>query len=406
MSKVFGQPSHVDASTRMTVMSRIYLDHAATTPLAPEVLDAMLPLLKEKFGNASSAHRSGRTVRGVLEECRERIAAHLSASPAEIVFTSGGTESDNAALRGILTESSMGLITSATEHEAVLQTAVFLEKKGHEVVILKPGMCGAIAPAQVRDAIVPGIRLVSLAYVNNETGAVTDLKRVSDICREHGAYLHTDAVQAACTMDLDVDALGVDLLTLSGHKIYGPKGIGVLYVRSGIQLDPLIRGGPQERKRRAGTENVAAIAGMAAAMDLVRRDHVEACEHITLLRVRLLERLRSELHRTFVVNTPIDGRAAAHILNVAFQPVDEKPLDGAMLLLNLDLEGVQVSGGSACSSGAVQPSHVLLAMGLDSRTSGAAIRFSLGRSTTADEVDIAAASVARVVNRMKKRRTR
>ena len=390
----------------MAISPIVYLDHAATTPLATDILDAMLPILREHHGNASSAHRLGRTARGIVESCRERISVHLSCKSSEIIFVSGGTEADNTALRGVLTDSSMGLLTGATEHEAVLQTAAHLQRNGHTVITLPPGQSGTVTPEMVREAIVPGIRLVSIAYVNNETGAVARIPEIARVCHDNGVLLHTDAVQAASTMDLDVGTLGVDLLTLSGHKMYGPKGIGVVYVRDGVEVNPFVLGGSQEGKRRAGTENVAAIAGMAEATDLVTKNRDADAERIRKLRARLQEQLLADLDGVIVVNTPTGEAAAPHILNIAFLPVNGRAIDGAMLLLNLDLERVMVSAGSACSSGAVLPSHVLLALGLGPEIAGAAIRFSLGRNTTEAEIDRAAASVVRVVTRMRGHRTR
>ena len=384
-------------------MPGIYLDHAATTPLDPQVLEAMLPHLGTSYGNASSVHRLGRKARHVVEECRERIAARLGASAAEIVFTSGGTEADNAALRGVLTETSMGLLTSEVEHEAILHTADFLAARGHPVRKLPPGANGSVTPDQVERALDAGTRLVSLVYVNNETGAVTPLGGVSEVCARSGVLLHTDAVQAAGVLELDVDALGVDLLSLSAHKIYGPKGIGVLYVRSGVDYRPLIVGGSQERMRRAGTENVAAIAGLAEALDLVARNRKAVAGRLGQLKAYLLERLDAALPGQFVVNTPTG--AACHIVNIAFPPMNGSALDGEMLLLNLDLEGIMVSAGSACSSGALEPSHVLLSMGLRRETAAAAIRFSLGKATTKEHIEKAVASLARIVKRMRGRRT-
>ncbi len=390
----------------MAIEQLIYLDHAASTPVASEVLLKMLRPLGSDYGNPSSMHLYGQLARRKVEACRRDIAAHLSAKPDEIIFTSGGTEADNIALRGVLTDPSMGLVTGATEHEAVLQTAAYLKRKGHEVVTLAPGIMGTITPRMVRDSIGPGTRLVSIAYVNNETGAVAQLPEISKVCRAQGVLLHTDAVQAASTMDLNVDRLGVDLLSLSGHKIYGPQGIGAVYVRTGVQISPIIVGGSQERNRRAGTENVAAIVGLRAAMKAVSRGRVTEAKRIRKLRMHLLARLQADLPGAFIVNTPPDAWGAPHILNIAFTPVNGRAVDGEMLLLGIGMEGIMVSAGSACSSGAALPSHVLSALGLDHETAAAAIRFSLGRTTTEKEIDHAATCVTRVVTRMRRRRRR
>ena len=385
-------------------MDRIYLDHAATTPLDPRVLEAMLPYLRGNFGNASSVHGLGRAARVAVEESRERIAAHLGADPSEIIFTGGGTEAVNTALRGMLSRSRRSLVTSTVEHEAVLRTAGRLEAEGIAVARLRPGPEGAVTAEQVGVALNEDVGLVSLTYVNNEIGSITPLAAIASVCRSRGTPLHTDAVQAAAVMDLNVDVLGVDLMSLSGHKIYGPKGIGVLYVRSGRDLQPLIMGGAQERQRRGGTENVAAIAGMATALDLVASDRKAHADALLALRRRLESRLRKAFGAAFVFNTPVHTNAAPHILSIALLPADGEGLDGEMLLLNLDVEGVLVSAGSACSSGAVEPSHVLMELGRDRLTSLAAVRFSLGRSSTQEDIDTAVERLSGIVARMRGRR--
>ena len=387
-------------------MNPIYLDHAATTPLDPRVFEAMLPFLKEQYGNASSVHALGRKARFAVEESRERIAAHLGAEPGEIIFTSGGTEADNAALRGMLHGTSRGLITSAAEHEAILRTAEALEEAGHPVIMLSPETHGAVTPEQVAEALTEEVGLASLMVVNNEIGTVTAVQAVAEACRARGIALHCDAVQAAGLFTLDVDSLGVDLMTLSGHKIYGPKGVGVLYVRGGLDFQPLVLGGAQERRRRGGTENVAAVVGMARAMDLARAEAEARVVHLTMLQGRLRANLQQALGDAFVFNTPFDGAAevAPHIVNIAFPPLDGQPLDGEMLLLNLDMEGVMASAGSACTSGALEPSHVLLALGRDRDTASASVRFSLGKDNTPEEIDSAVERLATILHRMQHQR--
>lgn len=382
-------------------MQRIYLDHAATTPLDTRVLDAMLPWLTGGFGNASSAHDLGRKARGAVEESRERIARHLGAEPSEIIFTSGGTESDNAALRGIAPCG--GLITSAVEHEAVLRCA---EDLGRDVTLLIPGPFGTVSPDDVERTISDDTRLVSLMYVNNEIGSITSLAAIAKVCRRHGVPLHTDAAQAAGFLSCDVNRLGVDLMSLSGHKIYGPKGIGVLYVRTGLAFRPFVLGGAQERGRRGGTENVAAVVGLACAMDLAEKEKDARSAHVTRLRKRLERRIRDTLQSGFIFNTPLNAasQAAPHILNLSFPPVDGQALDGEMLLLNLDLQGVMVSAGSACTSGVVEPSHVLIALGRDRATASASLRFSLGKDTAVEDIDTAITRLARILERMRSRR--
>jgi len=388
-------------------MDRVYLDHAATTPLAPEILEAMRPYLTEQYGNASSVHQMGRQARVALEEARERVAGVVGAESREIVFTSGGTEADNLALKGVLTAASTdeqpaGLVTSAAEHEAVLRPAERLAETGHPVQILTPAANGAVSPEQVARAIDDHTALVSLMHANNETGVRTDLPAVAEVCHEHDVLLHTDAVQAPGLLDLDVDALGVDLLSLSGHKFYGPKGVGVLVVRGGVDLGPLVEGGSQERDRRGGTENIPGIVGLAAALERAAEGREEQAERLSRLQRHLVEGLEEAVPGDYVLNTPLDeAPVAPHVVNVAFPPVEGEPLDGEMLILNLDMEGVLVSAGSACTSGALEPSHVLRALGLDRETASAAVRFSLGADTTPEALDYALEALHRTLDRMR-----
>ena len=384
-------------------MRRVYLDHAATTPLDPRVFEAMTPFLKDQYGNASSVHALGRQARLAVEESRERVAALLGAEPGEIVFTSGGTEADNLAVKGACGRG--GVVTSAAEHEAVLRPAEALKADGRAVTILDPGPSGAATPEQVQAALHEGVGLVSLMHTNNEIGTCTDVPAVAAVCRAAGILLHCDAVQAPGLAPLDVDALGVDLLTLSAHKFNGPKGAGVLYVRGGTDLRPLVEGGAQERKRRGGTENVAAVVGLAEALALACEDRPARAAHIASLRDRLYRGLREALGEAFMCNTPLgdpSAQVAPHILNISFPPVDGgDALDGEMLLLNLDMEGIMASAGSACTSGAIEPSHVLLALGRDRATAAATVRFSLGHATTEDEIDLAVDRLAAIVRRMR-----
>ena len=404
-------------------MREVYLDYAATTPLDPDVLEAMRPYLTEHFGNASSVHAKGRQARVALDEARETVAEGIGAEPSEVVFTSGGTEADNLALRGVLrgtqgAERGARLVTSAAEHKAVLEPAEALAAEGVSVRTLAPGSDGAVCPEQVADALDEGANssengsaddgsgdsttLVSLMHTNNEVGTRTSLAEIADLCHERGALLHTDAVQAAGT-GLDVKALGVDLASLSGHKLYGPKGVGALYVRSGVELEPLVRGGSQERARRGGTENVAAVVGLAEALSRATDGAEARAEHLRFLQHRLAERLRSAFGDALLLNTPLGEEASApHVLSASFPSGDdEPPLDGEMLLLNLDVEGVRASAGSACTSGALEPSHVLQAMGLSRGTAAATVRFSFGKDTTAADIDHATDALETVVGRMK-----
>ena len=390
-------------------MERVYLDHAATTPLDPEVLETMTPYLLEEYGNASSVHQLGRQARVALEQAREQVAACLNAESSEVVFTSGGTEADNLALKGVLRAASegdtrAGLVTSAAEHEAVLRPAERLAEEGHPVQILTPDAHGAVSPEQVRAALDDQTALVSLMHTNNETGVQTEIPAIADICESHNVLLHCDAVQAAGLQPLDVDALGVDLLSLSGHKFYGPKGTGVLYVRNGVDLGPLLQGGSQERDRRGGTENVPGAVGLADALERASARAEARAERLAHLQERLVDGLDDAVPGPYRLNTPVgEAPVAPHVVNVAFPPDGPAadPLDGEMLILNLDMQGVLVSAGSACTSGALEPSHVLSALGLDRPTASAAVRFSLGAGTTEADIDYALDTLRDTLQRMR-----
>lgn len=387
-------------------MPQVYLDHAATTPLDPAVFDAMEPYLREHFGNASSVHQLGRQSRVALEEARERVAGCLGAEPSEVVFTSGGTESDNMALKGALRareeEGRTGLVTSAAEHEAVLRPAERLHEQGYDVTILDPGQHGAVTADQVARAIGPHTALVSLMHANNETGVLTDVSAIADVCQEHDVWFHCDAVQTAGLFDLDVKKMGVDLLSVSGHKFYGPKGVGGLYVRGGVELGPLVEGGSQERERRGGTENIAAIVGLAEALEQATAEAEARTQRLSALQRRLVDGLDAAADGPYVLNTPIDeAPTAPHVVNVAFPPSEGKQIDGEMLILNLDMQGVLVSAGSACTSGAMEPSHVLTALGLERTTAATGVRFSLGKDTTEADIDYALDALHDTLQRMR-----
>ena len=389
-------------------MDRMYFDHAATTPLDPAVLDVMLPHMRDRFGNASSVHQMGRQARFAVEESRERVAACLGAEPGEIVFTSGGTESDNFALKGVFdvsaSDRSSHLITSSAEHEAVLRPAERLQRNGVDVTFLDPGEHGAVTVDQVRETLQPETKLVSLMHANNEIGTLTDIREIAGFCRDHGVLLHCDAVQTVGLLGVDVNDLGADLVSISGHKFYGPKGIGCLYVRGGVDLGSLVEGGSQERDRRGGTENVPAVVGFAEALERAVEAAGERVSHIRSLQEQLIAEIRDRVDPPFVFNTPVDNldAIAPHIVNVSFPPVDDAPIDGEMLILNLDMQGVMVSAGSACTSGAMEPSHVLSAIGRDRPTASAAVRFSIGKDNTAEEVDAAVDALAETVRRMRR----
>lgn len=378
----------------------VYLDNAATTRLDDRVLEAMMPYLQGEYGNASSPHGLGRKARFAVEDARERIAAYLGAEPGEIVFTSGGTEANNMAIvSGSAVTGGRSVVTRKTEHESVLEPARSLAARGVDVRYIEPGD----SKATIRDlasALLETTGLVSLMHTNNETGVSAPIPAIAEQCHAAGVLLHTDAVQALGWTDLQVDRLSVDMMTLSGHKIYGPKGVGVLFIRSDtVELPAFVRGGSQERRRRGGTENVAAIVGLATAVDLVALERDSRYEHLESVKRRLANNLNDVLDGTYVTNSASDG--APHILNLSFPPVDGKAIDGEMLLLNMDVAGIRVSSGSACTSGAVEPSHVLLAMGVPSATADATIRFSFGVDNTIAEMDYVAEILAEVIGRMR-----
>jgi cysteine desulfurase len=378
---------------------RVYLDHNASTPLHPDVLAAMAPYFGERFGNPSSVHAWGREARHALEEARVGLARTLGVADRDcIVFTGGGTEADNLALVGVLGargESSRHLLVSAVEHHAILHTAEHLERLGVAVTRLPVDRDGLLDPDDVRRALRPDTALVSLMHANNETGVLFPIPEIARICREWGVPLHTDAVQSFGKIPLAVDPLGVDLLSVSGHKIHGPKGTGALYIRRGIRMAPLIHGGGQERYRRGGTENVAGAVGLARAANLMQQDIAGAVDRVAALR----DRLESDLMASIpgVRRNGHVRQRLPHASSLAFDGVDAESL-----VVALDLEGIGVSSGAACSSGSVTPSHVLTAMGLPPDMTGSSIRFSLGRWTSAEEIDEVVRAVPPIVARIRR----
>jgi cysteine desulfurase len=378
---------------------KIYLDHNATTPLAPDVLAAMLPYLSERYGNASSLHAWGQEARQGLEAARATVGRALGSRDKDtLVFTGSGTEADNLALVGIaLAQQARGrhLIVSAVEHHAVLHAAAFLGRQGFEVSRLGVDAEGLLDPEAVRRAIRPDTILVSLMHGNNETGVLFPIAAIGRICRERGVALHCDAVQSFGKVPLDVEALQVDLLSVSAHKIHGPKGVGALYVRRGTRMVALLHGGAQERSRRAGTENVAGAVGLAAATTLMLRDQAAAGQRMAALRDRLEQGLLAAVPGAVRNGHPAER--LPHTSNLAFPGVEAESL-----LLALDLQGIAVSSGAACSSGALEPSHVLEAMGLARERTASAIRFSLGRETRPEEIDRVLEVLPPLVARMRR----
>lgn len=378
-------------------MIRVYLDHNATTPVHPEVLEAMMPFFRDQFGNPSSIHWAGREVKKYLDEARERVAALIHARPAEIVFTGCGTESDNMAIKGVAfaqREKGRHIITTQVEHHAVLHTCQFLEKMGFAVTYLPVNQQGLIDPEELRRAIRKDTILITAMFANNETGTVFPIQEIGEIAREKGVTFHSDAIQAVGKLPVNLGELPLDILSLSGHKLYAPKGIGVQYIRTGTQLVPLIHGGGQERNRRAGTENIPHIIGLGQACEVARRDFDRRYAHVLRLRNKLEEGIIARIPHVQVNGHPT--QRLPNTSNISFQYIE-----GESLLLNLDLEGIAVSSGSACTSGSLEPSHVLLAMGLKHEVAQGAVRFSLGWSNTEEEVDYVLEVLPRIVQRLR-----
>ena len=383
------------------LMERAYFDHAATTPLDPRVLEAMVPALQHGWGNPSGIYREAQYAAGLLDQARDDIAGVLECSPSEVVLTSGGTESDNLAIRGAaLARQHAGrhLITQATEHHAVLHTMEQLEHEGFELMVRGEDADGVVDPDEVGSAIREDTTVVSIMLANNEIGAVQPLAEISRAVKERNrrTIVHTDAVQAAGAVDIRPDVLGVDLVSLTAHKIYGPKGAGALYVRRRTPLQPLQLGGGQEEERRAGTESVAQAVGLATALTLAEEERAARTNHASELRNRLWRELNERVH-PIRLNGPSDwSRRLANNLNVSFPGVE-----GESILLQLDLEGFAASSGSACSTGSTEPSHVLSAIGLDPDTAHSTLRLSLGQSNTEEQIDSIARSIEQITTRLR-----
>jgi cysteine desulfurase len=358
----------------------IYLDHAATTPMRPEVFDAMRPYFLERFGNPSSLHSYGLDARAAVEQARQQVASAIGASPQEIIFTSGGTESDNLALRGVLQRGSKKdhIITSAIEHPAILETCKFIEQLGHEVTYLSVDREGRISPAEVEDAIQENTRLISIMHANNEIGSIQPIAEVGAIAESHRIFMHTDAVQSVGKIPVNVKKLNVQMLSISSHKIYGPKGVGCLYVQKGTKLTPLVFGGGHERGLRSGTENVSGIVGFGEAMRLAIEDFTVNA-HIQKLRDALIDAVLRE-----IPSTQLNGGREHRLPNNANFSFNY--IEGESLLLRLNAKGIAGSTGSACSSKKLEPSHVLLAIGLNPVDAHGSLRLTLGRETTDADV--------------------
>jgi cysteine desulfurase len=379
-------------------VQRIYLDHNATTPVHPAVVNTMTKVLREEFGNPSSVHHFGQKAKSVIDQARSAVAALLGGDPSEVVFTSGGTESDNFAIRGVAEALERSgrrhLIATSIEHEAVLNTLKALARRGWTTTLLPVDQTGIVSPDALRDALTDQTAIVSIMHANNEIGTIQPIAELARLAHERGALFHTDAVQTAGKIPLDVKALGADLLSISAHKFYGPKGVGALWIRRGLRLLPLMSGGKHERSRRAGTENVAGIAGMGEAATIVRAKLADEPSRLATLRDRLEEGiLRS------VPGTAINGTRTPRVANTANISFDR--IEAESLLIALDLGGVAVSTGSACSSGTLEPSHVLKAMGFPAHRTQNSIRFSLGAANTEAEIDRVVAILPGIVEKLR-----
>lgn len=377
----------------------IYLDNAATTPVHPSVREAMEPFMSEIFGNPSSIHQFGRSAKQALEKAREQVANALGAEASEIVFTSGGTEADNAALVGTALanrERGKHIVTTAIEHHAVLHTCEFLEQMGFSVTYVKPEHDGIVPVSRIKEAIRKDTVLVSVMYANNETGAIQPVDEISFLCKEQGIPFHTDAVQAVPILPIDVKKEAFTFLSLSAHKLHGPKGVGALFASRSAKWLPLLHGGSQERERRAGTENLAAIVGLGAAVKRMKKNQQENARRMDTLRKHMMGILREGIEQV-VVHTP--EQSIPSILSVAFPGVPAE-----ITLMNLDLQGIAASSGSACTAGSLEPSHVLTAMGVDPDLVRCSIRFSFSEQNTLSEVEEAAKKTVEMINRLQKKR--
>ncbi|MBI5598475.1 MAG: cysteine desulfurase NifS [Deltaproteobacteria bacterium] len=378
-------------------MKRIYFDHNATTPVQAEVFEAMLPFLRDEWGNPSSIHWAGRAPRKAVEEARDKVCRFLNCSAAELIFTSSGSESDNLAIKGTaFAKKSKGnhIITTKVEHPAVLNTCKYLEREGFEVTYLGVDADGMLSLDELRAAIRPQTILITIMYVNNETGVIFPVDEIGKIAEVHAVTFHTDAVQAAGKLPLDVKLLRCDLLSISGHKLYAPKGVGALYVKKGARLIPLIHGGHHERNRRGGTENVSGIAGLGRACEIAARDMDKETERLGRLKHRLERGLMDR-----IPHVKLNGHSEKRIANTA--NLSFEFVEGESLLLNLDMIGIAASSGSACTSGSLEPSHVLVSMGLTPEISHGSVRFSLGRANTEEEVDYLIEKMPPIVERMR-----
>lgn len=378
-------------------MKRVYLDNAATTKLSPAVLDEMMPFLTNIYGNPSSPHYFGQQTAAAVDHARQQVAAALNADPNEIIITSGGSEADNTAIRGIAeryAKKGRHIITTAVEHHAVLHTCQLLEKQGYEVTYLPVDEYGMVTAEQVKAAIRPDTILVTVMFANNEVGTIMPVAEIGAVCREAGVFFHTDAVQAVGHVPIDVKAMNIDMLSLSAHKFHGPKGVGALYVKKGIVLPALIVGGAQERNRRAGTENVPGIVGMGKAIELACDNLEEKGRKMALLRDRLITEIPK-----LIPAVKLNGHPTKRLPNNVNFSI--KYIEGESILLMLDLNGIAASSGSACTSGSLDPSHVLLAMGLTHEVAHGSLRMTLSDETTEEDIDYVLEVLPKVAVRLR-----
>ena len=378
-------------------MRKVYLDNAATTALSPKVLEKMMPYLTDIYGNASSPHSFGQTARIGVELAREQVARAINADPSEIVFTGCGTESDNTVLFGVAeryAKKGDHIITTNVEHHAILHSCAALEKKGIKVTYLPVDKDGLVTPEQVRDAITDKTILVSVMFANNEVGTIMPIPEIAAVCHEKGVLFHTDAVQAAGHVPIDVKAMGIDMLSISGHKFHGPKGVGVLYERKGIRLPSYIIGGEQEKGRRAGTENVAGIVGLGEALELAVTNMSETSARMTRMRDRLIEGIEAT-----IPEVKLNGHRTKRLPNNVNFSI--KYIEGESILLMLDMAGIAASSGSACTSGSLDPSHVLLALGLTHEVAHGSVRMTLGDDTTDEDIDYVLETLPKVAHRLR-----
>lgn len=376
---------------------KVYMDNAATTKLSPDVLNAMMPYLTDIYGNASSVHAFGREAREGVEHARNQVAAAINASPDEIFFTAGGTESDNMAIKGVAhkyAKKGKHIITTAIEHHAVLHTCEALEKEGYEVTYLPVDEDGLISVEQVKAAMRDDTLLVTVMFANNEVGTIEPIAEIGALCRERNVLFHTDAVQAVCHVPIDVKVMNIDLMSISAHKFHGPKGIGALYCRKGIVLEPVIVGGAQERKRRAGTENVAGIVGLGAAIERAHKNMSADMARVSALRDKLISGILKN-----IPHVKLNGHPTQRLpQNVNFSI---RYIEGESILLMLDINGIAASSGSACTSGSLDPSHVLLAMGIPHEIAHGSLRLTLSDMTTDEEVDYVLETLTKTVKRLR-----